>query len=78
MLFVGVEEGTASNNTTLNKNVFKPFRYKLKLSTVLMSSGRLIQVLAATYQNDLRPILVLKDGSARRVFVDDCNVIIST
>ena len=41
-----------------------------------MSSGRLFQVLAAMYQNDLRPILVIKDGSGRRVFVDDHNVLV--
>ena len=43
-----------------------------------MSSGRLFQVLAATYRNDLRSILVPKDGSARRVFVDDRNVLVGT
>ena len=43
-----------------------------------MSSEMLIQVLAATYRNDLRPILVLRDGSARRVFIDDRSVLIGT
>ena len=46
------------------------------MSTVLMSCGRLLQVLADTYQNDLRSILMLKDGSAKRVFVDDDNFLI--
>ena len=78
MLFVGAEKGTASNNTTLNKNVCKPFWNKPKVSTVLMSSGRLYQVLTATYRIDLWPALVLKVGSARKVFVDDRNVLVGT
>ena len=44
----------------------------IKLSTVLKSCGRLFQVLAATYRNDL------KDGTARRVFDDDRNIVVGT
>ena len=40
-----------------------------------MSSGKLFQVLAATYRNDLRSILVIKDGSTDTILVDDRNEI---
>ena len=75
MLFVGTENETTCKNTTVSLKKCKPFPNKPKLSTVLMSFRGLFQVWAATYRKDLRPILVLRDGSARRVFVDDRNVV---